>query len=81
MSEIRKNFEGLVTRPAVGVAGRHYYGCRCRACREPLAVLKDASEGALPLKLVGDSDMAVVCPACGAHAIYVIADMQAFQQK
>ena len=79
MSTEQPNFEGLVTRPAMGVTGRHYYGLNCSACGEQIAVLRDASEGALPVKIVGITEIEITCPYCRGVSVHAIEDLAAFK--
>lgn len=80
MSDTSRKFEGLVARPAEGVAGRYYYGLTCIACHKQVAVLNDSSEGALPVTIVGIATIEITCPYCGGASVYPIEDLKPFQQ-
>ena len=80
MSEMQRNFEGLTTRPASGVQGQYYYGVKCIACGKRVAVLRDTSEGELPVEIVGPGEIQVTCSHCRGSAAYPIIDLLAFRQ-
>jgi hypothetical protein len=61
-----------------GLAGRHYYGLKCSACGEQLAILNDLSNGAAPVTIVGGGKIQVTCPKCSGMDVYEVSNLAAF---
>ena len=54
-----------------------YYGLTCVACRVPFAVLR--GEGANLVKIASSGYLQIICPECGTHGRYELADLQSFR--
>jgi len=67
----------VVSSPISSVPDGPYYGLTCVACRAPFAVLR--SEGANLVTIVCSGYLQIICPECGTHRRYELADLQSFR--
>ena len=59
--------------------GDWYYALKCKSCGKLMYVLDDASRGANPVRMAGDSDLSVPCRRCTVDDLYSVDDLHIVQ--